>query len=141
MKNGPEISAKLSPNEDNGENVNRKLIRPVIKRETHPHEAHAVDGSGAAAAPAQEKESVREPRSPRLGRPRLSVTEQTHAENFYYQKQMAARTPMTLMLRNGETVQGIIEWYDRSCIKLTRPGRSSLLIYKDNVRYMHKSDE
>ncbi len=48
--------------------------------------------------------------------------EQTHAENFYYQKQMQAKTPMVVVLQDGEEIRGIIEWYDRSCIKLTRAG-------------------
>ena len=46
--------------------------------------------------------------------------EQTNAENFYYQKQMQSRTPMVIVLRDGEEVHGIIEWYDRNCIKVNR---------------------
>ena len=46
--------------------------------------------------------------------------EQTNAENFYYQKQMQSRTPMVIVLRDGEEVRGIIEWYDRNCIKVNR---------------------
>jgi host factor-I protein len=45
--------------------------------------------------------------------------EQTNAENFYYQKQMQSRTPMVIVLRDGEEVHGIIEWYDKCCIKVS----------------------
>ena len=68
-------------------------------------------------------------------------SEQTHAENFYYQKQMQSRTQMTIVLQTGETIQGTIEWYDKNCIKVHRTGKPNLLIYKPGVRYMHKSDE
>ena len=39
--------------------------------------------------------------------------EQTNAEEFYYLKQMAAKTPMVVMLTNDEELRGWIEWYDK----------------------------
>ena len=67
--------------------------------------------------------------------------EQTHAENFYWVKQMQGRTPMTVMLRNGEELHGTVEWYDRDCIKLTRIGSPNLLIYKQVIKYVYKDGE
>jgi sRNA-binding regulator protein Hfq len=68
--------------------------------------------------------------------------EQTNAENFYYQKQMQSRTPMVIVLRDGEEVHGIIEWYDKSCIKVVREdGGPNLMIYKPAIKYMFKEDE
>jgi sRNA-binding regulator protein Hfq len=68
--------------------------------------------------------------------------EQTNAENFYYQKQMQTRTPMVVVLRDGEELHGIIEWYDKTCIKLLREnGRPNLMIYKPAIKYMFKEDE
>ena len=67
--------------------------------------------------------------------------EQTNAENFYYQKQMQAHTPMTIVLNDGETLRGTIEWYDRDCIKLTRFGSPNLLIYKQVIKYVYKDGE
>ncbi len=46
--------------------------------------------------------------------------ETTHAENFYWVKQMQSRTPMAIVLEDGEVVRGTIEWYDRDCIKRRR---------------------
>ena len=51
---------------------------------------------------------------------RASPPETTHAEAFYYVKQMNAATPMTVVLNDGEAMHGVIEWYDRACIKLNR---------------------
>lgn len=65
----------------------------------------------------------------------------TSAEAFYYLKQMNAKTPMVVLLDNGEELRGIIEWYDRSCIKLHRQGAPNLLLMKHAIRYMFKADE
>ena len=65
--------------------------------------------------------------------------ENTNAENFYYVKQMQAKTPMVVVLRDGETVHGCIEWYDKSCLKLLRASEPSLLIYKPSIKYMYKA--
>ncbi len=49
---------------------------------------------------------------------------------------------MVVVTRDGEELHGIIEWYDKNCIKLTRAGgKSNLLIYKSSIRYMYKEAE
>jgi sRNA-binding regulator protein Hfq len=76
------------------------------------------------------------------GGKKLAPPEQTNAENFYYQKQMQSRTPMVIVLRDGEEVRGIIEWYDRHCIKINRDnGEPNLMIYKPAIKYMFKESE
>ena len=67
--------------------------------------------------------------------------EMTHAENFYWVKQMQAHTPMAVVLDNGEVLRGTVEWYDRDCIKLTRFGSPNLLIYKHCIRYLYKEGD
>ncbi len=79
-------------------------------------------------------------RSPRPKTKRAAPPDQTHAEAFYYVKQMQNRTPMTVVLNDGEELQGVIEWYDRACLKLTREEGPNLLIYKDAIKYLHKSE-
>jgi sRNA-binding regulator protein Hfq len=65
--------------------------------------------------------------------------ESSHAEVFYFQKQVQAQTPMTIVLDDGESIEGIIEWYDRDVIKV-RHGRRTL-IYKSCIKYLYKSGE
>ena len=65
--------------------------------------------------------------------------EHTNAENFYYVKQMQSRTPMVVVMKDGETVSGVIEWYDKECLKLNREQEPNLLIYKPNIKYMYKA--
>ena len=84
----------------------------------------------------------RNDRGPGGGGKKAAPPEQTNAENFYYQKQMQSRTPMVIMLRDGEEVHGIIEWYDRNCIKVNREnGEPNLMIYKPAIKYMFKEGE
>jgi host factor-I protein len=76
-----------------------------------------------------------------LQRRKPAPPEQTNAENFYYIKQMQARTPMVVILDTGEASRGVIEWYDRNCIKVHRASEPNLLIMKSAIRYMYKQSE
>ncbi len=60
---------------------------------------------------------MRTDRMPSAAR-RNGPPEQTHAENYYYQKQIQGKTPVVVVMKDGEEVQGFIEWYDRNCIKV-----------------------
>ena len=106
---------------------NRKLIRPALNRNDHPRN----DGD----------RRERPDRGDRSNGKKLPPPEQTHAENFYYQKQMQSKTPMVLVLQDGEEIHGIIEWYDKYCLKVNRIGAANLLIYKPSIKYMYKESE
>jgi sRNA-binding regulator protein Hfq len=67
--------------------------------------------------------------------------EQTNAEAFYYLKQMNSKTPMVVVMKDGEELRGIIEWYDRTCIKVNRIGAPNLMVMKDCIKYMYKEEE
>jgi host factor-I protein len=55
---------------------------------------------------------------------------------------MQSQTPMVIVLRDGEEVHGIIEWYDKCCIKVIREdGGPNLMIYKPAIKYMFKEEE
>jgi host factor-I protein len=113
--------------------ANRKLIRPALTRNDHPR----LDGE-------RRQEGDRRERGDRADRSNGKKTpppEQTHAENFYYQKQMQSKTPMVLVLQDGEEVHGVIEWYDKYCLKVNRIGASNLLVYKPSIKYMYKESE
>ena len=66
--------------------------------------------------------------------------EQTNAEQFYFSKQMQSKTNMVVVLTDGERLEGVVEWYDRNCIKLNRVGDPNLLLYKHCIKYLYKSD-
>lgn len=106
---------------------NRKLIRPLLNHNNTNHRAEA---------PMERRERSNGP-APRKNVP----LEQTNAENFYYQKQMQGRTPMVLVLQDGEQMHGVIEWYDKHCIKLIRNGQPNVMVYKPCIKYMYKESE
>ena len=56
-------------------------------------------------------------------------------------KQMQAKTPMVIVLTDGEILHGVIEWYDRTCIKVHRTGEPNLLLYKSSIKYLYKENE
>jgi len=118
--------------------ANRKLIRPTFNRADHAHNNH-----GPNHAPAERRDRDRDRDRDRSAAPakKIAPTEQTNAENFYYQKQMQTKTAMVIVLRDGEEVRGYIEWYDKHCIKLNRTGAANLMIYKPAIKYMFKEGE
>jgi host factor-I protein len=105
------------------ESGNRKLIRPSFNE-------------------FKEKSDPAPVRKPAAGPQKRQIPpDQTNAENFYYVKQMQSKTPMVITLKDGEVLKGVIEWYDRSCLKLNRDGEPNLLLYKSNIKYMHKGED
>ena len=110
--------------------ANRRLIRPALNHSNHTAPSHGV------SAPAGRERSERS-----NGARKTAPPDQTNAENFYYQKQMQSKTPMVIVLSDGEEIHGIIEWYDRNCIKVSRSSASALLIYKPSIRYIYKAGE
>jgi RNA chaperone Hfq len=123
--------------------ANRKLIRPSLNRNEHAHNNHAHNNHNNLGANHHAANHVPGERRERASAPakKASPLEQTNAENFYYQKQMQTKTPMVVVLRDGEEVHGIIEWYDKNCIKLNRNGAANLMIYKPAIKYMFKEGE
>lgn len=135
--------------------MNRKLIRPTLAeikgREGPPLPAqkertgsgdsfgsrsnspspqgHGTQQSGASTASAVQG-----------GRKRVPITE-TNAEIFYYKKQMDSHTPMVIVLQDGEEIEGTIEWYDRSALKINRRSAPNILLLKHNIKYMYKAED
>jgi RNA chaperone Hfq len=131
MKNGMDsIAVGRAPESETFSN--RKLIRPTLNREM----GRSMNVENTAIERRERTE-----RGGGGGSKKTAPPEQTHAENFYYQKQMQSKTPMVIVLQDGEQVHGIIEWYDKNCIKVTRSGQSNLLIYKPSIKYMYKESE
>lgn len=96
---------------------NRKLIRPSLTDLRDQGSAQG-GGSGKKKAP----------------------PDQTNAEQYYYLKQMASKNPIVVKLVDGETITGVLEWYDKSCLKVNRESGPNLLIPKNSILYLHKKE-
>ena len=108
---------------------------------TRPHE---VDGNGNGRRPFRTFD-IKRAKSGNGGnaaqQQRTAPPETTNAENFYYLKQMNSKTPMVIVMTDGEEIRGWIEWYDRNCLKVNREGAPNLLIQKHCIKYLFKQEE
>jgi RNA chaperone Hfq len=111
-------------NIDNAFNGTRKLIRPHLPTgERRRDPLHTEDPLSHAMSP--------ETHAPR---------ESSHAEAFYFQKQIQQHTEMTVVLDDGEELHGVLEWYDKCVVKL-RAGRRRVMVYKSAIKYLYKTSE
>ena len=105
--------------------MNRKLIRPTL--------AEVRERSDRDSQHRRNNQS--DPNRKRV------PPEQTHAESFYYKKQMDNKTRTVVKLKDGEEIRGTIEWYDKSALKVHRASEPNILLLKDNIKYMYKENE
>ena len=117
------MSFSNRPHEVDGNGSSRRLFRPSIADFKRPNTRHARNGNGNG------------------GSNRPAPPESTSAESFYYLKQMNARTPMVIVMTDGEAIHGWIEWYDKASLKVNREGAPNLLIQKACIKYMYKVEE
>ena len=114
----------ISRNEDNTFNGTRKLIRPHLPPvERRRDTVHAED-----------------PLTHAMMIDAHAMPVSSHAEAFYFQKQMQQQTQMTVVLEDGDQLHGVIQWYDKCVVKL-QVGRSRVLIYKSGIKYLYKTSE
>jgi sRNA-binding regulator protein Hfq len=119
----PTTKSASSRKDDNTFNGTRKLIRPhlsLIERRRDP--VHVEDPLTHANIDGH------------------STLEASHAEAFYFQKQMQQQTEMLIVMDDGEELRGIIQWYDKCAVKLL-VGRNRVLIYKSGIKYLFKASE
>jgi len=62
----------------------------------------------------------------------------TGAEAKYLLQIKESGTPMVVSLTDGETVRGVIEYYDRDMIKINRDTGPNVFIRKSSIRYMYE---
>ncbi len=121
--------------------ANRKLIRPSLQEiKSKMSEQKIETPSKIANQIAAEQPLLNHPLIT-TARRKQSPPEQTHAESYYYLKQMQGKVPMVIILEDGEEIRGIIEWYDKNCLKVNRINEPNLLIMKSKIKYMYKQEE
>ena len=119
----PEAKPDTRKADQSAFNGTRKLIRPHLPQPERRHDGiHTEDplthAMNEAHAPAGS----------------------SHAEAFYFQKQMQQQTDMTVVLEDGEQLHGTLQWVDKCVLKLNS-GRHRVLIYKSAIKYLYKTAE
>lgn len=133
--------------------MNRKLIRPDFadikeKMGRPPKPSPAPDATPLLSSPGElsgdpggNPNAPSAPQGTSSPRRKIAPPEQTNAESFYYLKQMQAKTPMVVVLQDGEKLRGVIEWYDKHCLKINRIKEPNVLVPKHNIKYIYKQEE
>ena len=134
--------------------MNRKLIRPNLSELKEKLGIPPKSGGGEVMTPvpppitaggepnpAVNPAAATAPQGLSSPRRKIAPPEQTNAESFYYLKQMQSKTPMVIVLQDDEKVRGVIEWYDKHCLKINRVKEPNVLVPKHNIKYLYKQDE
>ena len=123
--------------------MNRKLIRTTLAdvkarrdqaQQRDRQNGNAGQGGMGQPRPGQQPAAMQQ-------RKRQPPPFETHAEIYYYKKQIDAHTPMVLVLMDGEEIEGTIEWYDRGALKINRRSAPNLLVLKRHIKYIYKAEE
>jgi sRNA-binding regulator protein Hfq len=131
--------------------MNRKLIRPNLgkikekleRRPARPTEPGPNGPNSSGPSPSFGNGGNGHHNGHGAPGPRRKATppEHTSAESFYYLKQMQTKTPMVIVLQDGERIRGIIEWYDKHCLKISCQKDPNILLPKHNIKYIYKQEE
>ena len=127
---------------------NRKLIRPNLQEIKDKMTTENKATPQRQPTVTRQSVGISAANQPLLSHPLLTTArrkhappEQTYAENFYYLKQMTSKMQMVIFMENGEEIRGIIEWYDKNCLKVNRVKEPNLLIMKSKIKYMYKQED
>ena len=123
--------------------MNRKLIRTTladVKARREQAQQHRPNGNAQSGMLQQRPGQQQQPGGGGQ-RKRQPPPSETHAEIYYYKKQIDAHTPMVLVLMDGEEIEGTIEWYDRGALKINRRSAPNLLVLKRHIKYIFKAED
>jgi sRNA-binding regulator protein Hfq len=69
---------------------------------------------------------------------RLKPPDQTFEEPKYLKRLIERAVPVRVKLSNNEEVAGVIEFYDKHFIRITRKNGPNLFIFKHDIKYLYE---
>ena len=69
---------------------------------------------------------------------KTKAPEQTFEEPKYLKRLADTGARVRLRLTSNEEIEGTIEFYDESFVRVTRPGEPNLFIYKHDIKYLYE---
>jgi hypothetical protein len=125
--------------------LNRKLIRPTLTRtiESKLVPEGRRDWRTTKNSPEKGERGKAEDRKEMNTAPKKKIPPpaETHAETYYYKKQIDLHSLMVVVMLDGEEIEGTIEWYDLDALKINRKNLPNLLVPKRSIKYMFKAEE
>jgi sRNA-binding regulator protein Hfq len=64
--------------------------------------------------------------------------EQTLEEIKYLKRLIEKKIPVRVKLADNEEVEGVVEYYDKRFIRITRTGAPNLFIFKHDIKYLYE---
>lgn len=65
--------------------------------------------------------------------------EQTFEEIKYLKHLIDKKIPICVKLTDDEVVSGVVEYYDRRFIRITRTDAPNLFIFKHDIKYLYEA--
>lgn len=76
-----------------------------------------------------------------MSKAKTRAPEQTLEENKYLHSLVESGAPVGVKLTDNQKLEGRIEFFDVSFIRLTRDGEPNLFIYKHDIKYLYELPE
>jgi sRNA-binding regulator protein Hfq len=71
-----------------------------------------------------------------MAKAKTLAPEQTFEETKFLRRLSESRVPVRIRLTSDEEVEGVVEFFDDSFLRLTRAGLPNLFIYKHDIKYL-----
>jgi sRNA-binding regulator protein Hfq len=78
-------------------------------------------------------------KKPASTKPRAPET--TLEEPRYLKHLIESETPIRIKLDDDQEVEGVVEYYDHSFIRINRTDGPNLFIFKHDIKYFHEVEE
>jgi sRNA-binding regulator protein Hfq len=109
----------------------------VSARNGYYGEAEGNSSSPSGRISVSPESSIRSPSDIQDGWKIRHARARTYARRRQYLKRLIEQqTPVRVRLSNNEEVEGIVEYYDASFIRITRKGEPNLFIFKHDIKYL-----
>jgi len=65
--------------------------------------------------------------------------ERTSKEADYYQDLITNKTRLKVLLKDGNVIEGNLEYYDKNFLRITRENQPNAFIYKTDIKYFFEA--
>lgn len=76
-----------------------------------------------------------------MAKAKTKAPEQTFAEDRYLRELKESKTKISVRLHTGDTVSGVVEFFDATFFRLTREGEPNIFLYKEEILYFWEEAE
>jgi len=71
-----------------------------------------------------------------MSKSKTRAPESTHEETKYLRHLADQAIPIRVILSDNQEIDGIVEFFDESFIRITRQGEPNIFLYKHDIKYL-----